>query len=228
MRYFAPVLRSIDKELLKYKPVESPVANFLGIDPEIFNYFIVPLLIFCARVCDVSINTLRVILMMNGKRKIAPLIGFFESLIWLIAISQILKNVGSVSTYIAYAGGFSMGIFVGMLIEEKLAFGKVILRVITQSHQQELINAIKNNGFGITVVDAQGARGKVNLIFTVVDRKELKELIALIQTINPKAFYTIENVRHATDSAAEFDIDEGNAHSSGNLFERIKLLKKSK
>jgi len=208
--------------------MEGGNGDFLGIDPEIFRLVIVPILIFCARICDVSINTIRVILMMSGKRKIAPIIGFFESLIWLIAISQILKNVGSVATYIAYAGGFSMGIFVGMLIEERLAFGKVILRVITQSHQQELINTIKNNGFGITVVDAQGARGKVNLIFTVVDRKELKGLISLIQEVNPKAFYTIENVRHASDPISEFDLEEGNAPSEGGLFGRIKLLKKSK
>jgi uncharacterized protein YebE (UPF0316 family) len=206
--------------------MNSPLGDTLGISPEIFHWLVVPLLIFLARICDVSINTVRVMFVMSGKRKLAPFIGFFESLIWLIAISQILKNMDSWVTYVAYAGGFATGIYVGMRIEERLAVGKVILRIITTSHQAELINIIKNNGFGITIVDAHGARGDVNLIFTVIERKDINRLVQMIQDVNPKAFYTIENVRHASDPLSMDFADDEAQMTQGGWMTRFKGVKK--
>ncbi len=90
--------------------MKSSIAEFLSIDPEFFGYIILPLLIFLARIMDVSINTMRIIFMLNGKKFISTILGFFEALIWLIAISQIFQNLDSVITYLAYAGGFAAGI----------------------------------------------------------------------------------------------------------------------
>ena len=167
----------------------------MGIPPEVFNYLIMPLLIFCARVMDVSINTLRIMFVMNGKKKIAPILGFFESLIWLLAIGQIFQNVNNPMSYVAYAGGFAMGTFVGMTIEEKLALGRVLVRVITPEPMPALIEYMKEHNFRFTSVGAEGRYGKVNLLFTVMKRDDLTDFIGKIKSINDKAFYTIESVK---------------------------------
>jgi uncharacterized protein YebE (UPF0316 family) len=178
--------------------MQSTIAEQLGIDPEIFHWLIIPLFIFTARICDVSINTIRVIFMLGGKRYLATLLGFFEAAIWLMAISQILQNIGSLASYFAYAGGFATGIFVGMKIEEKLAIGKVIVRIITPKNALPLIEVLREKGYGVTYIDAFGSAGPVNIIFTVANRKTLKELHNLINEYNPGAFYTVEGVKYVS------------------------------
>jgi len=171
----------------------------LGIPPEVFNYVIMPILIFCARVMDVSINTLRIMFVMNGKKKIAPILGFFESLIWLLAIGQIFQNIDNPMSYVAYAGGFAMGTFVGMTIEEKLALGRVLVRVITPEPMPTLIEYMKEHNFRFTSVGAEGRYGKVNLLFTVMKRDDLTGFIGKVKSINDKAFYTIESVKRISE-----------------------------
>ena len=92
-----------------------------GISEWTFSYILLPFLIFFARILDVSINTIRIIFVMNGRKGISTFLGFFESLIWLLAIGQIFQNIDNPASYIAYPLGFASGIFVGMFIEEKLA-----------------------------------------------------------------------------------------------------------
>lgn len=171
----------------------------IGIPPEVFNYVIMPILIFCARVMDVSINTLRIMFVMNGKKKIAPILGFFESLIWLLAIGQIFQNIDNPMSYVAYAGGFAMGTFVGMTIEEKLALGRVLVRVITPEPMPSLIEYMKEHNFRFTSVGAEGRYGKVNLLFTVMKRDDLTGFIGKVKSINDKAFYTIESVKRISE-----------------------------
>jgi uncharacterized protein YebE (UPF0316 family) len=179
--------------------MEKFFVDAWGVSPQVFSLVILPLLIFLARISDVTLSTIRIIFVMSGKRNLAPVLGFFEALIWLIAISQIIQNIGSPASYIAYAGGFAAGTFVGMYIEEKLAIGKVIVRVITRREATDLLEYLKNSRFGFTNVDAEGKRGNVNLIFTVVQRHDLPELIGIIKRFNPNAFYTIENVKYANE-----------------------------
>jgi uncharacterized protein YebE (UPF0316 family) len=95
----------------------------------LFGYLILPLLIFFARICDVSIGTMRIIFVSKGKKNIAPLLGFFEVLIWIIVISKIMQNLNNYVNYVAYAAGFATGNLVGMIIEEKLAVGVQMIRV---------------------------------------------------------------------------------------------------
>ncbi|MCS7004973.1 MAG: DUF2179 domain-containing protein [Cytophagales bacterium] len=175
--------------------MNSALAESLGISSDVFHWIVVPSLIFLARLADVSINTVRVMLMSSGGKQLAPALGFFEAFIWLIAIGQIMQNVGSILSYIAYAGGFATGIWVGIRIEERLAIGKVIVRIITAKPAHQLIDELRKRNFGLTNVEGEGAYGKVNIIFTIVERKKLEQVIALIQNYNPNAFYTIENVR---------------------------------
>jgi uncharacterized protein YebE (UPF0316 family) len=175
-------------------PMETPFT-----DSVLFSYVIMPLLIFLARICDQSIGTMRIIFVSKGKRNIAPLLGFFEVLIWITAISKIMQNLDNYMNYIAYAAGFATGNLVGMIIEEKLAMGIQMIRVFANERGNELVQMLNSNGYGATSVEAHGARDKVHLVYTIVQRNELGQVIDLINTFNPKAFYTIEDVRAANE-----------------------------
>jgi len=164
-------------------------------DSALFSYGIMPLLIFCARICDVSIGTMRIIFVSKGKRNIAPFLGFFEVLIWIIVVSRVMQNLDNYLNYIAYAAGFATGNFVGMLIEERLAVGVQLIRVITHCQGTDLVQLLNNKGFGATIVEGHGGREKVSLIYTIVPRNELGSAIEIINDFNPKTFYTIEDVR---------------------------------
>ncbi len=170
-----------------------------GISEQLFDYLIMPLLIFCARVGDVSINTLRIMFMMNGKKNIAPFLGFFEALIWLLAIGQIFQNIDNPLSYLAYAAGFGTGTYVGMYFDEKLAFGRVLVRVITPEPMIELMEYMKENDHRFTNVGGEGRFGKVNLLFTVLKRDSLKSFIEKVKSLDEKAFYTIEGVKRASE-----------------------------
>jgi uncharacterized protein YebE (UPF0316 family) len=160
-----------------------------------FDYVLLPLFIFCLRICDVTLDTMRIILMTKGYRNLAPIIGFFELLIWIVAISRTMQNLNNNwLCYIAYAGGFATGNYVGMLVDEKLALGHEIIRIIAKSGTMELANGLRKAGFGVTTVKATGMEGEVDIIFVVVNRKNLKNAIGIIQENNPSAFFTIENV----------------------------------
>lgn len=171
-----------------------------GVSENMLNYVIIPLLIFIARIGDVSISTIRIIFVMSGKRNIAPILGFFEALIWLLAIGQIITNIDNFLSYIAYAGGFATGTFVGMYLEEKLAIGRVVLRLITKEPIHEFLTFLKDNDYRYSILDAQGKTGKVNVVFLVVKREHLKHLTEGINEFHPSAFYTIEGVKTVKES----------------------------
>ena len=164
-------------------------------DSTFFSYVMLPLLIFLARICDVSIGTIRIIFVSKGNKNIAPILGFFEVLIWITAISKIMQNLDNYINYIAYAAGFATGNFVGMIIEEKLAMGIQMIRVITHLNGLDLVKSLNSSGYGATSVEAFGAKEKVHLIYTIVQRNELSRVLEIIDHFNPKSFYTIEDVR---------------------------------
>jgi uncharacterized protein YebE (UPF0316 family) len=165
------------------------------VDSEIVGYLIVPLFIFLARIMDVSLGTMRIILVSRGNKTVAPLLGFLEILIWIFAISRIMQNLDNVLYYFVYAGGFATGTYVGMVIEERLAIGKQMVRIVTQRDASELIKNLQEMGFGATSVEAEGARGRVHVIFSLAKRSELNRLVTVIEKYNPNAFYTVEDIR---------------------------------
>ena len=171
---------------------------------EIFTWIILPCLIFFARVCDVSLGTIRIIFISKGIKYLAPLIGFFELLIWILAISQIMQNLTNIYYYFFYAGGFAIGNLVGIVIEEKLSIGTVGIRIITRQDAGELVNALKKSNYGITVVDAEGSKGKVKIIFSVINRQNIKKVINLVKHYNPKAFYHIEDIRYVSETLPSY------------------------
>ncbi|GAB4280525.1 MAG: DUF2179 domain-containing protein [Marinilabiliales bacterium] len=169
------------------------------LNSETFTLIVLPVLIFIARIFDVSIGTLRIIFLSKGRKAIVPVLGFFEVLIWIVAISKIMKDANNWICMIAYAGGFATGNYVGMVIEEKLAVGVVLVRIITQKLAGDLKQSLIEKGYGITITDAEGAHGKVNIIFTTINRSELKNVIQLIKKYNPKAFYTVEDIKFVNE-----------------------------
>jgi uncharacterized protein YebE (UPF0316 family) len=173
----------------------------ISISPEtpLFTWIILPILILIARIVDVSIGTLRIIFIAKRKVVLAPLLGFFEVLIWLLAIEQIFKNLSNVACYLAYAGGFGLGNYIGMILEKRIALGLELIRIITKSHSTELINQLKSFGNGVTVVGGCGSNGPVKIIFSVIPRKRMKEVISIVNSIEPSAYYTVENIDSARD-----------------------------
>ncbi|HUU16004.1 MAG TPA: DUF2179 domain-containing protein [Sedimentisphaerales bacterium] len=160
----------------------------------VYTWIAIPSLIFMARIFDVSLGTVRVIFVSRGFKYLAPVIGFFEILIWLLAIGQIMKNLSNPACYIAYAGGFAMGNFVGIHIAEKLSLGLVMIRVITKKDAAPLVDFLKAENYGVTSVDGHGTSGQVKVVYTIVPRREVRSVVELIKKFNPHAFYSIGEV----------------------------------
>lgn len=167
-------------------------------ESEIFKWVIIPLLIFIARMSDVTLGTLRNVFISKGMRNVVPFLGFFEVLIWLISIRQVMRHLDNPVCYIAFAGGFAMGTYVGLFVEKRLAFGMQVLRIIINQNAQPLIDILQNANFGVTIIDGHGSKGPVKIIFTIIKRKDIDYVRRLINDTNPQAFYSIEDVRVAS------------------------------
>ena len=170
-----------------------------GITPEIFAWVVLPLMIFFFRICDVSLGTLRVIFIARGLKYVAPVIGFFEVIIWLLAIGQVMSNVTNVASYIAYGGGFAAGTFIGMKVEERLRLGTVVVRVISPEDVTPLVTYLRQRSFGVTIADGVGSKGMVKIILSVIKRQDLDEVIQAIREYLPKAFYSVEEIKSVAD-----------------------------
>ncbi|MFC1555770.1 DUF2179 domain-containing protein [candidate division KSB1 bacterium] len=165
-----------------------------------FALIILPLLIIIARIIDVSLGTLRIIYLAKGEKVIVPILGFFEVLIWIMAIGQIMQNFNNMLYYFAYAIGFASGNFIGMYIEEKLALGNLVFRIFTRMDDEVLSDALQEQNYRVTTIWGDGRYGKVRILFTTVKRKEKDKILNLIQKHNPNAFYTIDEVKVAHES----------------------------
>jgi uncharacterized protein YebE (UPF0316 family) len=160
-----------------------------------YNWIILPLIIFASRIGDVTLGTLRHVMMARGQKNISPILGFFEVLIWIIVVSQVMKQANNFACYIGWAGGFAMGNYIGLLIEERIALGLQIIRIISHQDCAELITKLQAENHGITVVDAHGSKGPVKIILTVAKRKNIEQIIQIIQKYSPEAFYSLEDIR---------------------------------
>ncbi len=167
-------------------------------ESDLFRWGILPLLIFLARMCDVTLGTLRNVFISKGLRNVVPILGFFEVTIWLLSIKQIMQHLDNPLCYVAFAGGFAMGTYVGLFVERRLAIGMQVLRIIINQNAQPLIDSLQNANFGVTIIDGHGAKGPVKIIFTIIKRKDIDFVRQLIHQTNPTTFYSIEDVRVAS------------------------------
>lgn len=178
-----------------------PMNFFNGIPDPIVTWVLTPLLIIIARILDVSLGTIRIILIGKGYRSVAAFLGFFEVLIWITAIGQIMQNLNNFFYYLSFATGFSLGTYIGIVIENKLSLGQVIVRVITSYNADKLLLHFREQDYTVTSVNAQGNFGNVKIIFLIIQRQNLKKVVEIIKEFNPKAFYSIEDVRFVTGSS---------------------------
>jgi uncharacterized protein YebE (UPF0316 family) len=191
-------------------------------DSWIFTWVLLPALIFFARILDQSIGTLRLIFLSKGMKYIAPFLGFFEVIIWLLAVGQIMQHLDNWLCYIAYGAGFAMGNFIGITLEERLSIGTSIIRVILSSESPELIAALKSHNFGLTILVAEGAKGKVKILFSIIRRKEIPAFLNTLHDYHPTAFYTIEDVKAAKEGVFK------HVRQKSLAYEMASLLKKAK
>lgn len=157
--------------------------------------YILPFVIFFGRIIDVSLGTLRIIFVSKGEKYIAPIIGFFEVLIWIVVISEIFSRANDVTAYLSYAAGYASGNYIGILIEQKIAFGILLCRVYTKGNGKELVSLLNRQNFGATLIHGTGSLGEIDVIETVVDRKLMKKVERIFTEFDPNVFFVVEDVR---------------------------------
>ena len=192
------------------------------------NFFDVPVylpvLIFFARIIDVSIGTIRIIVVAKGKKILASVLGFAEVFIWLVAISQIIQNLSSIEMYFGYAAGFGVGTYVGMSIEQRLSIGNLMVRIVSPGNDKSFYDYLIEKGYSATFLEGSGSTGPVSIIFTVIGKKKLKKLIQVIKEFDPKAFYTVEDVRVAKNGV----VNTAFGSKKGYLLQPFYWFRKSK
>ena len=161
------------------------------------NPALVALVIFCLRICDVSIGTVRVIYTIRGNRVASASLGFLESLVWIIAISRAFAYVNHPLSMLGWAGGFAAGTVLGITLEKWIASGHILMRAISVEKAPALRDALRNAAIGVTAVPAEGRAGALLVLFAVAPRKRGKEMMNIVQAVDPDAFITIEPVSHA-------------------------------
>ena len=161
----------------------------------------IPLLIFCARIIDVSIGTIRMILILSGHRWIAAALGFVEVLVWVFAVGGAIKYLEHWPAAIAFAGGFATGTIVGMFIEGKLALGFRVVRVINANQSINLSALLRDADYRVTRIEGTGKTGPVEIAFLVVRRRVVPHVLKIMNDAAPDAFITIERADHAAGPA---------------------------
>lgn len=164
--------------------------DFLDVYP-----WLLPVIIFFGRIVDVSLGTLRIIFVSKGEKNKAPLIGFVEVFIWVVVISQILVRANDMVSYLSYAAGYAAGNYIGLLIEDRIAYGIVLCRIYTQKNGKELVQILNKMDVGATMTHGTGSTNEVDIIETVVGRKEFKKLVSTLNDFDSNIFYVVEDVR---------------------------------
>jgi uncharacterized protein YebE (UPF0316 family) len=151
--------------------------------------------IFLLRVIDMSLDTIRVLFVMRSKKTIAWGLGFFQSLVFVIAITSVLSHLDNPWNVIGYAAGFATGNVVGMYIEERLAVGHIHLSIISTARGSKIVEILRGSGFGVTEIPARGKDGTVTILHCDVKRRDMDHVETLIREADPQAFVTAEDVR---------------------------------
>jgi uncharacterized protein YebE (UPF0316 family) len=155
------------------------------------------LLVFVLRVTDVSIGTLRVLYTVRGRRVLAACLGAMEAGVFIFAISRVFKHVDSPLAMAGYALGFAAGTALGITMEKWIGSGYILARIISLEKWADLLEALRQAGFGVTKFSGEGRGGPVLMLFVVAQRRRGSRLLELIRAADPAAFVTVENVSEA-------------------------------
>jgi uncharacterized protein YebE (UPF0316 family) len=150
------------------------------------------LLIMCMRICDVTLDTIRLIVVVQGRKYLAGLIGFFEILIWIFAIRYVMQHMNVLLNLFGYATGFGLGNIIGITIEQKIGFGFVQLNVISRHFTDQIADALRKSKFGVTILPGEGGTGGVSVMVVILARKLQRKVIELIESIDKEAFITVQ------------------------------------
>ena len=150
------------------------------------------LIIFSLRLADQSLGTMRALLVSKNKPIYAALIGLVESAIWIVAISQVIKDIDDPILIAAYAAGFAAGTILGSYIERIVGVGNIVVRVFSPANSPSVAEALRENGHGVTVIDGEGKDGSVKIYLCVIPRRKLKSVLKMIEEINPNSFITTD------------------------------------
>ncbi len=153
------------------------------------------LFVFSMRVLDMSCDTLRVLFVVRGKKKLSWILGFAQSVVFIVAISQVLTNLDNPLTVIGYAAGFATGNVLGMYIEERLAIGHTSIRVVSSHRGTQVVEKLREAGFGVTEIPARGKDGMVTVLNLSIQRKDVDRVDTIVLETDPEAFITTEDVR---------------------------------
>jgi uncharacterized protein YebE (UPF0316 family) len=153
------------------------------------------LFVFCMRVLDMSCDTLRVLFVVRGKKKLSWILGFTQSVIFIVAISQVLTHLDNPLTVVGYAAGFATGNVLGMYIEERLAIGHTSIRVVSSHRGTQVVEKLREAGFGVTEIPARGKDGMVTVLNLSIQRKDVDRVDTIVLETDPDAFITTEDVR---------------------------------
>ncbi len=191
--------------------------------PDLYNWVVLPLIIALARILDVTVGTIRVIFVSRGLKYYAPLLGFFEVIIWLLAIGQIMQQLDNFMCYIGYGAGFAMGNYIGILLVEKMSLGTVIIKVIPKKDTSLLVQNLREANYGVTTIPAFGKDGPVQMVYSILKKKNLPEVIGIINHHNPHAFFTIEEVYGVNEGF--FKAHQRKNNLFGGIFSGIQIRK---
>lgn len=150
------------------------------------------LVIFGLRIVDVSCDTMRVIFAIRGKRGIAAFLGFVQALVWIFAVGNAVKHLDSILHVLGYSGGYAMGTWVGISLEQAIAYGVATIRIVSKHAGVEIAEALRERGFGVTEFPGFGRDGAVEIINSVVQRSHLPEVLDVITSHDADAFVTVE------------------------------------
>ena len=150
------------------------------------------LVIFILRLADQSLSTMRALLVSKNKPIYAAIIGLFESAIWIIAISQVVKDIDDPVLIGSYATGFAAGTILGSYIERIVGVGNIVVRVFCPANSPSVAETLRKNGHGVTVIDAEGKDGPVKIYLCVIPRRKLKSVLNTIESINPNSYITTD------------------------------------
>jgi uncharacterized protein YebE (UPF0316 family) len=198
-------------------PLLLTAANDPGVAAAASMAWFIPILIFFARILDVSIGTVRMILVINGHRLAAAGLGFVEVIIWALAIGGVIKFLDNPVALVAYGAGFAAGTLVGMILEEQLALGYRMVHVFNRDPSYSVSWKLRERGYRVTTIPGEGLAGPVELATVAVKRKSLKKLLDELAEQSPRAFVTVERADRATTAA---DL-HGRNRTSGTILKRL-------
>lgn len=178
--------------------------------------WLLPLGIFCAELTVVTLSTIRIIFVSRGQKTLAALLGFFEILLWLFAIGQIMKNLDSPPCHIAFALGFTLGNYLGVWLEGVLAMGKLSVEIVSPQAIEPLVSMLSSHGFGLTFHPGMGKLGPVQVINTVIRRRDLDHVSGLIRQTDPKAFFAVSEIQETERGVFP--------HQSGGWWKSVKFF----